>query len=64
MADGSGGSGTAGGGTVAGKKTKSKKNPEPVDTNKLLEQTMARLERDAAGDREQELEIGKSVAPC
>jgi hypothetical protein len=40
------------------KKGKGKKNADPVDTNKLLEQTMARLERDMAGDREQEAEIG------
>jgi hypothetical protein len=40
-----------------GKKTKSKK-PDAVDTNKLVEQTMARLERDMAGNHEQEAEIG------
>lgn len=43
---------------VAGKKVKGKKNPDPVDTNKLVEQHLARLERDLAGDREQEAEIG------
>jgi hypothetical protein len=41
------------------KKGKGKKTADPVDTNKLLEQTVARLERDAAGDREQEAEIGR-----
>lgn len=41
------------------KKGKNKKT-DPVDTNKLVEQTMARLERDMAGDREQEAEIGMS----
>jgi hypothetical protein len=41
------------------KKGKGKKVADPVDTNKLLEQTVARLERDAAGDREQEAEIGR-----
>lgn len=40
------------------KKNKNKKMPDPVDTNKLLEQTMQRLEQDAAGNREQEQEIG------
>jgi len=43
---------------AAGKKVKGKKNPDPVDTNKLVEQHLARLERDLAGDREQEAEIG------
>lgn len=43
------------------KKGKNKKT-DPVDTNKLVEQTMARLERDMAGDREQEAEIGTYVA--
>jgi hypothetical protein len=42
----------------ATRKGKGKKNTDPVDTNKLLEQTMARLERDVAGDKEQEAEIG------
>jgi len=40
------------------KKSKGKKSTDPVDTNKLVEQHLARLERDAAGDREQEAEIG------
>jgi hypothetical protein len=43
----------------AAKKGKGKKSADPVDNQKLLEQTMARLERSAAGDREQEIEIGK-----
>src|SRR5215469_14268924 len=43
---------------ATGKKAKGKKNPDPVDTNKLVEQHLARLERDLAGDREQEAEIG------
>jgi hypothetical protein len=42
----------------AARKGKGKKNTDPVDTNKLLEQTMARLERDVAGDKEQEADIG------
>lgn len=42
----------------AARKGKGKKNNDPVDTNKLLEQTMARLERDVAGDKEQEADIG------
>jgi hypothetical protein len=46
----------------AGKKTKNKK-PDAVDTNKLVEQTMARLERDMQGDREQEAEIGTFSIP-
>ena len=41
------------------KKSKGKRNADPVDTNKLLEQTMARLERETAGDKEQEAEIGR-----
>lgn len=40
------------------KKGKAKKSTDPVDTTKLLEQTMARLERETAGDREQEADIG------
>lgn len=47
--------------TPVAKKGKGKKNADPVDNQKLLEQTMARLERSAAGDREQEVEIGKLV---
>ena len=43
---------------AAGKKAKGKKNPDPVDTNKLVEQHLARLERDVAGDKEQDAEIG------
>lgn len=43
------------------KNKKGKKNADPVDQRKLLEQTMARLERDMAGDKEQELEIGESL---
>jgi hypothetical protein len=46
-------------GPAAGKKGKAKKNPDPMDTKKILEQTMARLERDAAGNREEEIEIGR-----
>ncbi|KAE9966028.1 hypothetical protein BLS_003624 [Venturia inaequalis] len=45
----------------AARKGKGKKNTDPVDTNKLLEQTMARLERDVAGDKEQEAEIEREV---
>lgn len=44
------------------KKGKGKKNADPVDTNKLVEQHLARLERDLAGDREQEAEIGVCLA--
>ncbi|KAF2405120.1 hypothetical protein EJ06DRAFT_525670 [Trichodelitschia bisporula] len=47
--------------TAAAKRGKGKKAAEPVDTNKLLEQTVARLERDAAGDREQDAEIEREV---
>lgn len=45
----------------AAKKGKAKKSADPVDTNKLVEQHLARLERDLAGDREQEAEIGAVV---
>lgn len=41
------------------KRGKGKKAPESVDTSKLLEQRIAQLEQNRAGDREQELEIGK-----
>jgi hypothetical protein len=44
---------------AASKKAKAKKQPDPVDTNKLLEQTITQLERNIAGNREQELEIGE-----
>ncbi|KIW03339.1 uncharacterized protein PV09_05549 [Verruconis gallopava] len=44
----------------AGKKTKNKKL-DAIDNNKLIEQTMARLERDMQGDREQEQEIEREV---
>jgi hypothetical protein len=40
------------------KKGKGKKNAEPVDTTKLLEETISKLERETAGGREQETEIG------
>ncbi len=41
------------------KKAKGKKAAaDPADTSKLVEQTIAQLEKSKAGDREQELEIG------
>jgi hypothetical protein len=43
------------------KKGKGKKAAaDPADTSKLVEQTIAQLEKSRAGDREQELEIGMS----
>ena len=42
----------------AGRKAKNSKKPDNVDTSKLVEQALSRLERDVQGDREQEIEIG------
>jgi hypothetical protein len=42
----------------AGRKAKNNKKPDNVDTSKLVEQALSRLERDVQGDREQEIEIG------
>jgi hypothetical protein len=47
--------------TASNKKGKGKKAAaDPADTSKLVEQTIAQLEKSKAGDREQELEIGMS----
>ena len=42
------------------RKAKNNKKSDSVDTSKLVEQALSRLERDVQGDREQELEIGTS----
>jgi hypothetical protein len=50
---------------TASKKGKGKKAAaDPADTSKLVEQTIAQLEKSRAGDREQELEIGMSGHAC
>lgn len=41
------------------KKAKGKKAADPSETGKLLAAKISQLELDAAGDKEQELEIGK-----
>lgn len=41
------------------KKTKGKKAADPSETGKLLAAKINQLELDAAGDKEQELEIGR-----
>lgn len=43
------------------KKSKSKKNADPVDSKKAIEDTIRQLEQSRAGDREQELEIEREV---
>jgi hypothetical protein len=40
------------------KKTKGKKAADPTEQQKQIQAKIAQLEQDAAGDKEQELEIG------
>ena len=40
------------------KKGKGKKTPDPSEQQKQIQAKIAQLEQDAAGDKEQELEIG------
>lgn len=49
----------------ATKKGKQKKAVTPVDSNasKLLKHRIAQLEQDAAGEKDQELEIGEPPSP-
>ena len=44
---------------VASKKGKGKKNTDPVDASKQIAAKIAQLEQDAAGEKDQEIEIGK-----
>lgn len=44
---------------VAAKKGKGKKNTDPVDASKQIAAKIAQLEQDAAGEKDQEIEIGK-----
>jgi hypothetical protein len=43
---------------VPGKKGKQKKAPEPTEASKLIAQRISQLELDAAGEKDQEAEIG------
>jgi hypothetical protein len=43
---------------AAGKKGKHKKTPEPTEASKLIAQRISQLELDAAGEKDQEAEIG------
>lgn len=43
---------------VPGKKGKQKKAPEPNEASKLIAQRISQLELDAAGEKDQEAEIG------
>jgi len=45
-------------GAVPGKKGKQKKAPEPTEASKLIAQRISQLELDAAGEKDQEAEIG------
>ena len=45
------------------KKSKAKKATDPVNTTKQIEDTIAALERNRAGEKDQELEIGQSPSP-
>lgn len=50
--------------SAAGRKAKNTKKADNVDTSKLVEQTLSRIEKDLQGDREQEAEIGMSSFTC
>lgn len=45
---------------VATKKGKGKKNTDPVDASKQIAAKIAQLEQNAAGEKDQEIEIGTS----
>jgi hypothetical protein len=45
------------------KKSKSKKNLDAAGTGNLINQTIAHLEKNQAGNREQEQEIGEFDSP-
>lgn len=44
--------------TSSSKKNKAKKVPDPTETSKLLAAKISQLEQDAAGEKDQEAEIG------
>lgn len=46
--------------SAAGKKSKTRKAADPSETEKLLAAKISQLEHDAAGEKDQEQEIGKS----
>lgn len=46
---------------AAAKKGKAKKAPVDSNASKLLKHRIAQLEQDAAGEKDQELEIGESM---
>lgn len=48
---------------VPGKKGKQKKTPEPNEASKLIAQRITQLELDAAGEKDQEAEIGVCLPP-
>lgn len=48
---------------VPGKKGKQKKTPEPTEASKLIAQRISQLELDAAGEKDQEAEIGGCTSP-
>lgn len=48
---------------VPGKKGKQKKAPEPNEASKLIAQRITQLELDAAGEKDQEAEIGVWLYP-
>lgn len=45
------------------KKSKSKKAPDQNETTKLLQAKISQLEQDAAGEKDQEVEIGGYFGP-
>lgn len=46
------------------KKGKGKKSADPSEQQKQIQAKIAQLEQDAAGDKEQELEIGALLRCC
>lgn len=48
---------------VPGKKGKQKKTPEPNEASKLIAQRISQLEHDAAGEKDQEADIGGYTSP-
>ena len=47
---------------MAGKKGKPKKAPEPNEASKLIAARITQLEQDAAGEKDQEAEIGACLS--
>lgn len=47
--------------TTMAKKTKGKKTADPNETSKLLAAKISQLEQDAAGEKDQEQEIGALI---